>query len=135
MIFNEPIILQADAYVNTTNPNLDLSQGAVAQVLLKAGGKNLQDACNAKAPLNEGEVVATKPGNIPCQYILHTVVPNFDKRGGKSQKVIIIIFCQKYYPIVAGLKESCSFLLGNMLTIRCQFSCFSIYWSWKPLFP
>ena len=75
--------------MNTTNSNLDLSHGAVAQALLKAGGSALQDACTAKAPINEGEVVATKPGKIKCQYILHTVVPNFDKRGGKSQKVVI----------------------------------------------
>ncbi len=79
--------------MNSTNRNLDLSQGAVAHALLKAGGHTLQAECTAKSPISTGEVVPTKPGNIQCQYILHTVVPNFDQPGGKAQKVIrVLIF-------------------------------------------
>ncbi len=74
--------------MNSANRNLDLSQGAVAQALLRAGGQTLQTECTAKAPIRTGDVVPTKPGNIRCQYILHTVVPNFDQPGGKAQKVI-----------------------------------------------
>ncbi len=74
-------------YVNTTNHNLDLSCGAVAHALLQAGGADLQRECTAKAPIQTGEVVATKPGNIQCHSILHAVVPTFDKAGGKAQKV------------------------------------------------
>ena len=79
--------MQADVYVNSTNTNLDLSQGAVARALLKVGGQQLQTECTAKAPLRVGEVAVTRPGKIPCKYIVHTVVANYDGPGGKAEKV------------------------------------------------
>ena len=78
--------IQADAYVNSTNPNLDLSQGAVSQALLRAGGRSLQNECTQKAPVHTGCVVVTGPGNLPCRHVLHTVIPGF-KPGGQAEKV------------------------------------------------
>lgn len=73
--------------MNSTNPHLDLSQGAVARALLNAGGQQLQSECKAKAPLRVGEVAVTGPGKIPCKYIVHTVVTSYDGPGGKAEKV------------------------------------------------
>lgn len=81
------LYIQADVYVNSTNPNLDLSQGAVANTLLAAGGQQLQTECTTKAPLHKGEVAVTGFGRIQSKRIVHTVVPNFDRRGGKAEKV------------------------------------------------
>lgn len=79
-------LVQADAYVNSTNTNLNLSHGAVSHALLKAGGQSLQDECTQKAPVNVGDVVVTGPGNLPCRQVLHTVIPGF-KPGGQAEKV------------------------------------------------
>lgn len=76
--------------MNSTNSKLDLSSGAVAQALLKAGGQDLQTQCTAKAPLSVGEVAVTGAGKIKnCQHVIHTVVPSFDQPGGNAEKVKI----------------------------------------------
>ena len=80
-------IVQADVYVNTTNGNLDLSQGAVASALLKAGGKSLQQECTKVAPINVGDVATTGPGNISCHHIFHTVMPSYKKHPSEAEKV------------------------------------------------
>ena len=79
--------LQADIYVNTTNTNLDLSQGAVAVALSKAAGPELQKECSKKAPVAVGEIAVTGAGKLPCHYVFHTVVSTYDKTGGKAVKV------------------------------------------------
>ena len=73
--------------MNTTNTNLDLSQGAVSRVLLKAGGSSLQQECTKRAPINVGEVAVTGSGNLPCQYVFHTVLP---KHSSRAEKVTLI---------------------------------------------
>lgn len=69
--------------MNTTNPNLDLSQGAVARALLKAGGPSLQQECGNIAPIAVGDVAVTGPGKLPCRYVLHTVLPAYKKRSNE----------------------------------------------------
>ena len=73
--------------MNTSNPNLDLSQGAVARVLLKAGGQSLQQECDEVSPITVDDVAITGPGNLPCQYVLHTVMPSHKKRSSEAEKV------------------------------------------------
>ena len=77
-------------YVNTTNADLDLSQGAVSQALLKAGGTSLQQECSKYKPIKVRDVVATGPGSLPCQFVFHTVLPS-DKKSG--EKVWILLNC------------------------------------------
>ena len=80
-------------YVNTTNTDLNLSHGAVSLALLQAGGAMLQQDCSQKAPIRVGDVAVTSAGNIPnCQFIFHTVVPNYNKHG---EKVILCISIDK----------------------------------------
>ena len=74
-------------YVNTTNGNLDLSQGAVSIALLKAAGKSLQQECKKAAPIKVGDVAFTSSGNIPCHYIFHTVMPSYKKHSSEAEKV------------------------------------------------
>ena len=90
-------------YVNTTNPSLDLSRGAVAQSLLKAGGPALQDQCTAYHSSN-GDVavwdIATTGGpGLNCKYVIHTVGGDYE--GAASQQVrlclrlCILLTCMK----------------------------------------
>ena len=79
--------MQPDVYVNTTNGNLDLSQGAVSLSLLKAGGKSLQTECNKAAPINVGDVAVTGSGNLPCRHVFHMVLPSYRKHSTEGEKV------------------------------------------------
>ena len=77
--------MQADVYLNTTNKDLNLSNGAVSKALLKEAGERLQLECTQKAPIGYGEIAVTGPGNLQCQYVLHTVLPNYD--SGAAERV------------------------------------------------
>ena len=74
-------------YINSTNHQLNLSQGAVAQALAKAAGPALQDECNKKAPIQDGEIAVTGAGKLPCRHVFHVVAPKYDGAGGKAEKV------------------------------------------------
>ena len=74
--------------MNSTNGNLDLSRGAVAQALTKAAGPSLQAECTNKAPIATGEIAVTGPGKIlRCKCIIHINCPGYDKRGGQAEDV------------------------------------------------
>ena len=75
-------------YVNTTNTDLNLSQGAVSLALLKAGGKGLQQECDQKAPIKVGDVASTGPGKLPCRSVFHTVVTKYNKKP--AEKVLYL---------------------------------------------
>ena len=73
--------------MNSTNGNMDLSGGAVAQALAKAAGPSLQAECTKKAPIAAGEIAVTGPGNIRrCKCIIHINCPGYDKTG-KAEEV------------------------------------------------
>ncbi|XP_069139910.1 protein mono-ADP-ribosyltransferase PARP14-like isoform X2 [Argopecten irradians] len=60
------------AIVNSTSDHLDLSRGAVAKAILKAGGQQLQVECNARrGDFQSKGLVATSGGNLSCRYIIH----------------------------------------------------------------
>ncbi len=91
--------IQALAYVNTTNTQLNLSHGAVAQALAKAAGPSLQAECTAAAPVQVGSVTVTKAGALHCDHILHVVAPNYDGPGGQAVKVSVCL-CVLYSEVV-----------------------------------
>ena len=76
-------------YVNTTNVDLNLSQGAVAQALSKAAGPALQAECTKKAPISVGDIAVTGSGRLPCRYVLHTVAAQHHRREKQAEKVRI----------------------------------------------
>ena len=84
-------ILQAEALVNTTDPNLGFG-GFVAKALLKAAGGALKDECASKAPLPVGDVAVTGAGNMNCKHIIHAVLPSYDGPGGQSEKVCSLLY-------------------------------------------
>ena len=60
----------------------------MARVLLKAGGQSLQQECDEVSPISVGDVAITGPGNLPCQYVLHTAMPSYKKRSSEAEKVM-----------------------------------------------
>ena len=74
-------------YVNTTNADLDLSQGPVARALSKAAGPALQAECTKKAPISVGDIAVTGGGRLQCRYVFHTVAGQYPHREKQAEKV------------------------------------------------
>ena len=64
-------------YVNTTNADLDLTQGPVAQALSKAAGPTLQAECKKKAPISVGNIAVTGGGKLQCCHVIHVVASKY----------------------------------------------------------
>ena len=76
-------------YVNSTNASMDLSKGALSQVLLKACGKELQIEAKGYAPLKPGFVAVTSARNINARSIYHVALPSYSESGAQS----VSIYC------------------------------------------
>ena len=78
-------------YVDTTAPNLKLSDRPVSNSLLKAGGQGLQDECTSRVHrhgnVKEWSFATTGPGNLKCKHVIHTVAASYDGPGGLAEKV------------------------------------------------
>ncbi|KAK6183395.1 hypothetical protein SNE40_010884 [Patella caerulea] len=80
---------ETEAVVNSTNGQLNLSQGAIAGALRKRGGDKLQADCNKKYPkgIQLGEIAKTLAFNMKfTKYIYHCNLPEYQK--DTSMKVL-----------------------------------------------
>ena len=77
---------KSDIVVNSTNREMKLEGYGVSAALLRKGGPQLQEACNAAITadggvLSEGRVIATKAtGSLKCGTIFHTVFESKDEK-------------------------------------------------------
>ncbi len=68
---------QSEAIVNAANTDLWLGSG-VAGAIAKAGGPEIQKACDKNGPISLGEVAVTGAGNLNAKYILHAASMDLD---------------------------------------------------------
>ena len=79
---------KVDAIVNPTDAKLQLKygddyRGVVAADILRKGGSLIEEEAKGimsdrdGRPLNAGEVVYTRGGDLPCRFVIHTVDPRF----------------------------------------------------------
>lgn len=71
---------QVDIVVNAANGNLQ-HYGGLARAIVKAGGNQIQEECDAfirnNEPLLEGQVMVSTSGDLPCKKIIHAVGPKW----------------------------------------------------------
>ena len=76
--------VETEAIVNAANSSL-LGGGGVDGAIHRAGGKAILEACqdirNRQGKCKTGEAVITTAGNLPSQFVIHTVGPVYN--GGK----------------------------------------------------
>ncbi|XP_065837135.1 uncharacterized protein [Oscarella lobularis] len=82
-----------DAIVNGANECLR-HMGGVAQAIVDAGGKEIQDESDEIVKrkggrLNPGDAVATKGGNLTCKFVIHAVAPAWERdRSAKTLEML-----------------------------------------------
>ncbi len=74
-------LLEVDAIVNAANPELRAG-GGVCGAIFAGAGAELAEACEALAPIEVGEAVATPGLGLKAHYIIHAAGPIW--RGGTA---------------------------------------------------
>ncbi|MCZ7665426.1 MAG: O-acetyl-ADP-ribose deacetylase [Gemmatimonadetes bacterium] len=82
---------EVDAVVNAANSSL-LGGGGVDGAIHRAGGPRILKECTIiraeRGPLSPGEAVATTAGNMPADWVIHTVGPVWHG-GGQGEAEIL----------------------------------------------
>lgn len=83
--------VKADAIVNAANSSL-LGGGGVDGAIHRKGGKTILEACigirNKQGKCKTGEAVITIAGNLPANYVIHTVGPVWNGESDKNEKLL-----------------------------------------------
>lgn len=80
---------RVDAIVNAANGDLK-HIGGLAAAIVKAGGKKIQDECDAfvmeNGPLFEGHTHVTTAGMLPCKVVIHAYGPRWDSEADRKRR-------------------------------------------------
>ncbi|KAM4626560.1 LOW QUALITY PROTEIN: protein mono-ADP-ribosyltransferase PARP14-like [Discoglossus pictus] len=80
-----------DVIVNSVGSDLDLRSGAASRSLFEKAGHSPQQLLHNERQGNsasDGSVYTTDGCNLPCQKVIHVVVPQWDKETGASEKML-----------------------------------------------
>ena len=87
----------ADVIVSPSDNHLNHS-GGVAKAIFDKGGKEVEDTSRRVMQkhngfLKDGEAIWTKPGNLPCKFVVHVVGPVWNSKGPKRSREILHRAC------------------------------------------
>ncbi len=109
--------ISADAIVNAANTSL-LGGGGVDGAIHRTGGIAILEEClairNKQGGCNVGEAVITTAGNLPSQYVIHTVGPVWN--GDKEEKKQLLANCYKNSLKIAEQYQLKSIAFPNIST-------------------
>jgi O-acetyl-ADP-ribose deacetylase (regulator of RNase III) len=77
--------LEVDAIANAANTRL-LHGGGVAGAIARAGGPEIQDESDRRAPVGLGEAVETTAGALPARWVIHAATMEL---GGPTSADIV----------------------------------------------
>ena len=84
---------QVHAIVNPADAWLQHSQGVGGAIVKKGGSQIIYDSqhiMSRRVPLQPGEAVYTRGGQMACHYIIHTVGPDWSAYADKSVAVVVL---------------------------------------------
>ncbi|WP_024768748.1 O-acetyl-ADP-ribose deacetylase [Aquimarina macrocephali] len=83
--------IKVDAIVNAANSSL-LGGGGVDGAIHRKGGAAILEACRVvrarQGKCNPGEAVITTAGNLPANYVIHTVGPVWNNEGKEKEELL-----------------------------------------------
>ncbi len=90
--------IKVDAIVNAANSSL-LGGGGVDGAIHRKGGSQILDDCKQirakQGKCKIGEAVITRAGNLPAQYVIHTVGPVYNNGKNSAQTEQLLSNCYK----------------------------------------
>lgn len=98
-----------DAIVNPTNSRLHHGDVGVAAAIVRKGGRQILDDSSyvmsqRNAPLRVSEAVYTRSGYLPCQYVIHTVGPDWTVNGKEASIPLLRRACLESLRLAVRLR-------------------------------
>ena len=88
---------KVDAIVNPTNAWLQHGKEGVAGAIIRKGGRHIIDcslyimAQRRNVPLQVGDAVCTQSGDLACQFVIHTVGPDWSAFGNNEGIAVTLL--------------------------------------------